>query len=84
MGSACGCPSPSLPMTPRAAFPHSKRSQSRQSSHRKFHDIRPLEKENLDDSDVGLHLINNQLSGRIREFENHNGPVSGRFDHGGW
>lgn len=68
MGSACGCPSQSLPMTPRPIAPQTKRSHSLERSHKKFYDIRPVEKENLDDSEVDFLLINNQLSGRIHEF----------------
>ena len=70
MGTACACPSATAPpQTPRPPPPsHRLSSYSLVNSSHQFEDIRPQEKENIDESMDGLLLLQNQLSGRINNY----------------
>ena len=81
MGTACACPSANaVPVTPRPQPPQNLSSLSYFNSYKKFEDIRPIEKENIDESMDGIKLLQNQLSGRINEYERQNGFITNRFD----
>ena len=80
MGTACACPSAAVPVTPRPPPSGRLSSESQPNSHCRFQNIHPMEKENIGEDDEGLLLLQNQLSGRIKEFEQKNGIVSDRFD----